>query len=118
VVRQELVELGPRHHQAEVRERLEVRPRELERHAPRADPQPLVPLEPRVVGVDAQAPKLDDRTRREAVAADLLPGERGLLDHEHVQAVAGEVVRRGGASRSRADDQGVDVKLLARRARH
>ena len=77
-----------------------------------------MPLEPRVVGVDAQPPQLDDRAGREAVAADLLPGERGLLDHEHVQAVAGEVVGRGRASRTRADDQDVDVKLLARRARH
>src|SRR4029453_13060716 len=80
--------------------------------------QALVPLEPRVVRVDAQLPQLDDRARREAVATDLLPGERGLLDHEHVHAVAGEVVGRGGTPRARADDQDVDVKLLARRARH
>src|SRR4029453_1960792 len=85
---------------------------------PRVDPQPLVPLEPRVAGVDAKAPQLHDRAGGEAVAADLLPRERGLLDHEHVESAAGEVVGHGGTSRTRADDQGVDVKLLARRARH
>ena len=62
-----------------------------------------------VFDVDAEAAERDDRARREAVAAHLLPGERGLVHHEDVEAVTGEVVGGGGTSRARADHQGIDV---------
>ena len=52
-----------------------------------------------------------DRAGGQAVAADLLAGERRLLQHQDVEPGAGEVVGRGGSGRTCTDDDDVGVAL-------
>ena len=115
---EQLVELGARHHQPEPGEVHQVGPRELERDAPGADPKALMPLETRVVHVDPQPAELHHGARSQSVPAHLLAGKGGLLDHQDVQTVTGEVIGGRGAPGPGTDDQRIDVELLVRRARH
>ena len=48
----------------------------------------------------------------QAVAADLVAGERGLVHHRDVDAVSGEVIRGRRAARPRADDE--DIRFEGR----
>ena len=60
-------------------------------------------------GVDAHGDELLDRARGEAVAADLLAGEGGLLQQQHVEPGAGQVGTRRSSRRAGADDDDVGV---------
>src|SRR5690606_30266244 len=98
----------------------EVGPGQLQPHPAAVDAQPVV-TDPTVRGIDTD-PHLDqllDRPRGETVAADLLPGEGRLLQHEHVEPGLREVVRRGRAAGPGTDDDDVGrtVRCLAAHAR-
>ena len=85
----------------EVRERLERRPREIDREAVRpVRAQVAVAGERRIVRLDPHLPHRLDGAGRQAVAADLLARERRLVHHEDVDAAPGQVVRGRGAARA------------------
>ena len=81
---EDLVEVEPGSDEPVVGEAGQLGPRQLDPHAARQDPQPLV-LQPAGLGagVDAELDELVHRARREAVAADLLARKRGLLEERH-----------------------------------
>ena len=110
---QQMIESLARHHEPERRERGELGPRQLDRGAARMDAQPDHPLEPRVVGVDAHVLDRLDRARGQPVAADLLAGERGLLDQGDVDPVSGQVIGGRRPARAGADHEhiGLDGSL-------
>ena len=112
--RKELVEHAAGHRQPEAREVLEGRPRQLERDLPRVDPQPMVPLERVILGLDAHLPERDDGARGQPVATDLLARERRPFEERDVDPVAGQVVGRRGTPWAGADDQNVGLDLRAR----
>ena len=76
---------------------------------PAADDAQAVVLDPAVLlgRGDAEGDQLADRARGEPVAADLLAGERRLLQQQDVEAGLGEVGRRGRPRRAGADDDDV-----------
>ena len=95
---QHLVEVAPGPDQTEVREVLQDRPGQLQAGAAADHPQALV-LDPvRAGDVDAQGEHLLDAARGQAVTADLVPREGGLLQQQHVDAGAGQI---GGGRRTR-----------------
>ena len=57
--------------------------------------------------------QLADRARGEPVAADLVAGERGLLQQQDVDAGVGEVVGRARARRTGADDDDVGLPRVS-----
>ena len=70
-------------------------------------------------GSSVSTPMSQDRRTargRQAVAADLLAGERGLVDDGDVDPVPGEVIRGGRAARAGADDQDVRLDRPLRRS--
>ena len=93
---QDLVEVGPGADQAVARIAGQVRPVQLDPAAAADDAQALV-AQPAVALGDrhAHAGQRLDRARGQAVAADLLPREAGLLQHQHVQAGRGQVIGDG-----------------------
>jgi hypothetical protein len=100
-----LVEVVALADQAVVREGGEIGPVELEPDAAADDPQALVAQPAGLLGdVDAHGDELLDRARGEAVAADLLARELGLLQEQDVETGLGEVVRGRGAGWPRAHD--------------
>ncbi|GAA3124411.1 hypothetical protein GCM10020001_051440 [Nonomuraea salmonea] len=111
----DLVEVLPGADEPEVREALELRPVELEAQAAADDAQALVPDPAGRVDVDAHVLELLDGARGQAVAADLLAGEPGLLQEQHVEAVLREVPGGGGAGGAGADDD--DIGIAHDRAR-
>ena len=68
--------------------------------------RPLFRRQPSVSGCgESQLLDLADRARGESVAADLLAGKAGFLQHRDVNAGFGKVVGGGGSGRARPDDQ-------------
>src|SRR6266496_1533558 len=105
---QDLVEVEPGPHQPETGVAGQVRPGNLDPAAAADDPQALVP-QPAVPLADrhAHGGQRLDRPRGEAVAADLLPGEPGLLQYQHVQPGGGQVEGHRRAGRAGPDDDDV-----------
>ncbi len=102
VAGQDVVEVVPAAGEAEVRVATQRGPVDL--HLPPAG-HPAHPARPRPAGgldVDAHPDQLVHRTRGETVTADLLPGERGLLQQQHIDARSGQVEGGGRAGRPRA----------------
>ena len=76
--------------------------------------QPLVAHPALVRGHrDSHADELADGVRGEAVAADLVPRERGLLQEDHPGAELRKVMRRCGTTGAGADDDDVGVRVGA-----
>ncbi len=106
-VDQRLVEPTSRPHRAFGREPSRRRPRQLARllagdHAQAVD----------AVGVverDLEVVQRGDRTRRQAVAADLVAAVRGGVDHEHACPTPGGLDRGGRTGRSGTDDGDVEA---------
>jgi hypothetical protein len=105
----ELVEVAARAHQAVVGEVVELRPGKLERRSARVDPEAVDALESRIERIDPHPLQGEDSPGGEPVAAHLLPGERGLLRHEDVDALPGEVVGGRGAAGAGADNEDVHL---------
>jgi hypothetical protein len=76
------------------------------------DPQSAVALPAGGVEVEAHADQLAHRSRGEAVAADLVAGERRLLEQEHVGTGAREVEGGAGSGRTGAYDDDVGLPLI------
>ena len=106
---EDLVEVRPGADHAVGRERREVGPGQLEAVAGADDAQAVVLLPARGVEVDAHRDQLADRARGEPVAADLVAGERRLLQQQDVDPGLREVVRRAGPGRAGADDDDVGL---------
>ena len=109
VLGQDLVEVGAGTYEAVVREVVELGPRHLEGlDATAVDAEPLV-AQPTGLGgrVDAQLDELATGARCQAVAADLLAREVGLLQHQDVEPGAGQVRGGRGATRTGAHDDDV-----------
>src|SRR5262249_30270231 len=106
----DLVKAAPGADEAEPRVAGQVRPVELDPAPAPDDPDPLV-REPAVLRPqgDAHADELLDGPGCQPVAADLLPREGALLQHEHVQAGTREVVggRRAAGPGAHHDDVGI-----------
>jgi hypothetical protein len=84
-----------------------------------ADEAQAVVLDPAGGGdVDAHPGELTYGPGREAVAAHLLAGERGLLQQQDVEAGLGEVVGGRGARRAGTDDDDVGLPLVGGGPRH
>jgi len=105
---EDVVEVHPGAHEAVGRELRRVGPVELQPVAAADDPQALV-LDPSVVfgRGHPQGDELADRPRRQAVAADLLAGEGGLLQQQDVEPRHGQVCRRRRAAGAGTDDDDV-----------
>jgi len=112
VLGEELVEVGAGTYEAVVREVIELGPRHLERlDASSVDAKALV-AQPSGFGggVDAELDELAGRPRRQAISADLLAGEVGLLEDEDVEAGTGQVRGGGGATGASADDDDIGAR--------
>src|SRR5690606_28742104 len=92
-------------------ETLQLGPVELEAQAAADHAQALVAHPAGTVDVDPHVHELLDGARGEAVTADLLPGEAGLLQHQHVEPGACEVEGGRGTGGTGADDDDVGVSL-------
>jgi hypothetical protein len=112
VFQQEVVEAQPRHHQPVVRPGLELGPWEIDRDVLRMHAQADDPLEARIARVHAHAFHGADASRSEAVSANLLAREAGLVDGGDVDAVTSEVVSGGRSTWAGAHDQDVGVDPL------
>ena len=110
---QQLIEPQPGHHEPEVRPGAELGPRQIDRHVLRVDAQTEDPLEAWVVGVDPHPLDRADAAGRQAVAADLLAWERGLVDEGDVDPVAREVIGGRRPTRAGTDDQHVGLDRLS-----
>src|SRR5205085_11249190 len=108
VIEEQGVEIGPGLHETDVRQFVELGPRQLERDAPADDPQTVRarPLGP--VRRDAYLMQGLDCARRETVAADLLAREMRLVDDDDTASARGEVVRGCGSRRTTAHDGDVE----------
>ena len=73
----------------------------------RGGAQALVTMELRQFVGEAHVTELFDRAGCEAVAAGLLAWEGLLVDHHHVETVAGQPVARRRAGRTGSDHQDV-----------
>jgi hypothetical protein len=100
-----LVELGPGADHAVRGEGVGLRPVELEGVPAAADAQSLGALPPG--GVDPERDELPGGAGGEPVAADLVAGERRLLEQHDVEPVVGEVRRGGAAAGPGTDDDDV-----------
>ena len=117
VVGEHLVEVAPGAHEAVGGEGGELGPVELDARAAADDAQAaLVAPAGLLAGVDAEVDELLHPARGHAVAADLLAGERRLLQDEHVEPGARQVRRDRGAcgTGTHDDDIGVGVGAAAR----
>src|SRR5439155_16028566 len=71
------------------------------------DAEPLDPGPLRAFGLDVHVLEAPDRARREAVTADFLARELGLVYDEHLAPGAREPVRGGRPAGAAADDDDV-----------
>jgi hypothetical protein len=102
-----LVEIASPHDVAVVRELGVVGPGQLERDTVADRAQAVEALTVAEPLLEAHVDELLHRTRREAVAAGLLPREPLALDHQDPVPALGEPVRGRRARRARADDEHV-----------
>ena len=109
---QQLVEVLPGADGAEVRERRERRPLQLQADPAAEDAQAAV-VQPAglLAAVDAEIDDLFDAAGGEPVSADLRAREGGLLQQQHVQPRAGEVGGCGRTCGPGTDDDDVGVGL-------
>ncbi|MPN15350.1 hypothetical protein SDC9_162681 [bioreactor metagenome] len=109
VAGEQLVQLRPSPGHAVVREVGQLGPVEGERTPVAAvDPQPTVVHPAGILrGVQAETDQLLDRPGSQAVTADLVPGEGGLLQQCDVEAQTGQVGGSGGAAGAGTDDHHV-----------
>jgi hypothetical protein len=107
---QHVVEVQAGAHQAVAGKAGQFRPVQLEADAAADHPEATVLQPARLLGrVDAHPDQLPGGAWGQPVAADLLPGELGLLQQQHAQAVLGHVVGRRRATRSGTDDDHIGL---------
>jgi hypothetical protein len=88
----------------------QLRPGQLEAVSATHDAQTLV-ADPAVALAERHAHRdeLLDRAGRQAVAADLVPRERRLVEEQHVEASRRAVIRRARSCRASTDDDDISV---------
>ena len=103
-VRDQLVEVAPAHDVAVAREHGMVGPLQLERDAVRAGAQAVVAVEPRERRAKTHLFELVHGSRRQSVAARLLPRVRLALEDDDLVSCSGQPIGRRRSGRATADD--------------
>ncbi len=112
VAGQQVVEVKPRTDQAVVGPARQLRPGQLQADAAADDAKPPVTgPSGHGRGVETHVHEAANGPRGQPVATDLLAGEGRLLQQEHVEPGAGEMVGGRGATGTRADHDDVGVGL-------